>query len=149
MAATISEAITPGTIAISDLNLGYEEGKFLYLVLDHLADPRNRPNLWYSGRTLMIPSLIAEPLTAQALCPSSLPYTWTKLRDQLDETLQFQGWSKVVFVMQSTPESQESTTANLKAASTRCSNPKITRLPWRRNGSRALVMVECAITDMH
>jgi hypothetical protein len=147
-AAKLSEAITPGTIVISDLNRSYEAGKYLYLVLDHLAAPESRPNLWYSAGTPMVSSLVAEPRNAAKLIATSIPYTWTKLREQLPETLQFKDWSKVVFVIQSGPEDREANLSNLEAASTRCNNPKITRLERQRSALNTLVVIECALSDM-
>jgi hypothetical protein len=147
-AAKISEAITPGTIVIADLNRSYEAGKYLYLTLDHLADPKSRPNLWIAAQTPILPQLIANPISATQLAPTSLPYTWTKLRDQLTETANFTEWSKVLFIIQSGPEDTDINTTNLAAASARCNNPRITRLERERSALNTLVLIECAVKDL-
>lgn len=148
LAAKLGEVITPGTIVISDLNRSYEAGKYLYLSLDHLADPKNRPNLWFGATTPLVPQLVANPLSAVQLAPTSLAYTWTKLREQLDETMNVTNWSKVVFIVQAGPEDQAVNLSNQELALTRCHNPRITRLARENRALDTLVLVECNIADL-
>ena len=147
-ATKISQLITPGTIVIADLNRSYEIGKYLFLTLDHLTSPENRPNLWITAQTPTMPQLIAQPLSAVALAPASFAYTWTKLRDQLGETTTFTGWTKVLFIIQAGPEDTAVNISHQTAASTRCANPKVIRLERERSALNTLVLIECSIADL-
>jgi len=147
-AERLKEAITPGTVVIGDLNRSYEAGKYLYLTLDHLADPQIRPNLWLPANTPLLPSLIANPLLAPQHVDSTMPYIWTKLRDQLAETKSYSQWQKVLFVIQEGPEDTKENIRNVELASKRCANPKISRIQRERSALNSLVLIECPANEL-
>lgn len=147
-AARLSQSITPGTIVIGDLNRSYEAGKYLYLTLDHLVAPENRPNLWLPATTPMLPTLIADPIAAPQHIASTMPYTWTKLRDQVDETTGNKNWTKVLFVLQSGPEDRAENFTNVELATNRCTNPTISRLERERSALNTLILIECQVSDL-
>lgn len=147
-AERLKEVITPGTIVIADLNRSYEAGKYLYLTLDHLADPHSRPNVWLPATTPMLPSLIENPLMAPNYIPETMPYIWTKLREQVEETATNTQWNKVLFIMQEGPEDRSENTNNVLLASKRCAHPSISRIARERSALNTLVLIECPFSEL-
>ncbi|MFO0417042.1 MAG: ArnT family glycosyltransferase, partial [Pseudomonadota bacterium] len=98
MARQFSESITPGTVVIADLNRGYEGGKYLYLLLDHLASKANRPNVFTVTTNPMMSRLIDQPTEAPRYALDTLAYIWTKLRNHREELASNTEWSKILFV---------------------------------------------------
>jgi hypothetical protein len=146
-AERLKEAITPGTIVIADLNRSYEAGKYLYLTLDHLADPSSRPNIWLPATTPTVPYLIRNPLMAQQHLPGTMPYIWTKLRDQVVESTSYSEWNKILFIIQEGPEDRSENINNVQLASTRCATPNISRLTRERSALNTLVLIECPFSE--
>jgi hypothetical protein len=147
-AERLKESITPGTIVIADLNRSYEAGKYLYLTLDHLADPRNRPNIWLPATTPVVPYLIKNPNLAQAHFSGTMPYLWTKLREQVKETAAHTEWKRVLFVIQEGPEDRSENINNVQLASTRCTTPNISRITRERSALNTLVLIECSFLEL-
>lgn len=143
-AARIAQAIRPDTIVINYMNEGYDRAKYLYLLLDHLAGPSNRPNMWVGAFTPDIKKLIAEPLSSGDVLDKSIPYSWTKLRNQLQETKQHNSWKRVVFVLQSPGPYYRVDEAIIDAASKRCAHPKIEKI----DAPKPLILIECEINDL-
>lgn len=148
VAAQMAEVITPGTIVIADLNRGYEPGKSLYLLLDHLVDPRNRPNLWLSVGTSHLKGLVEDPLRGAAMFTSTWPYLWTKLRGQIAETASFSGWSRVVFMIQTGTPTQYPNDELIALASARCKSPQrhTIQVPYAEGCD--LVVIACDVRDL-
>jgi hypothetical protein len=77
-----------------------------------------------------------------------MPYTWTKLRDQVDETTGNKNWTKVLFVLQSGPEDRAENFTNVELATNRCTNPTISRLERERSALNTLILIECQVSDL-
>ena len=143
-AARIAEAIRPDTIIIEFMNEGYDRAKYLYLLLDALSDPARRPNRWVLARGEDPAKLVADPLSSRAMIQGSWVYTWTKLRDQFDESLTYQGWKRVVFLVQTPSPYYRVDEALLEAAKKRCPHPKIEQV----EGPKTFVIIECELKDL-
>lgn len=148
VAAQIAESITPGTIVIADLNRGYESGKMLYLLLDHLVDRRNRPNLWLAVGTSHLRDLAANPSRGAEMFTSTWPYLWTKLRSQVTETSSFSGWSRVVFMIQTGTPTQYPNDDLIALAASRCKSPTrhTIQVPYAEGCD--LVVISCNVSDL-
>lgn len=148
VAAQIAESITPGTIVIADLNRGYESGKMLYLLLDYLVAPRNRPNLWLSVGTAHLKGLVENPVRGATMFTSTWPYLWTKLRSQVTETESFSGWSRIVFMIQAGTPTQYPNDDLIALATSRCKSPKrhTIQVPYAEGCD--LVVIACDVSDL-
>lgn len=144
----VAEFITPGSLVISELSLGYYTGKVTYLILDHLTAPENRPNLWLVSPRSLIRDFIARPLLAQDF-QSSWAYKCTKLRDQIDETAAQGSWDRVVFLLQEKPPNEDpDSRADVELALKRCNNPTIKRIPSEGSLWVPLIVISCKMTDL-
>jgi 4-amino-4-deoxy-L-arabinose transferase-like glycosyltransferase len=148
IAAQISKSITPGTIVVADLNRGSDAGKYLYLLVDYLSDPRNRPNLWMAARTPTLPRLVQDPMLSVRLFAETWPYVWTKLRDQVDETANYKQWTRVLFLLQTGTPDNYPNDELIAAASARCRTPTIRKIQGSRAARNSLVLIECALADL-
>jgi hypothetical protein len=142
--ARISELVRPDTIFIEYMPEGYERAKYLYLLLDRLADPAVRPNRWVIANADRIPTLIADPLSIGNDLERAWAYTWTKLRDQLDETRSYAGWKRVVFLLQTPAPYYKVNEALIETASKRCAHPRIEHVA----APKPFVMIECEVKDL-
>ena len=88
MASSVSKSIDPGAIVIADVE-GYNSARLGYLLLDHLSDEGNRPNMLALPPHESIMSMIESPLSAGAYITNRWLYLWTRLRDQQKETQRF------------------------------------------------------------
>jgi hypothetical protein len=143
-AARIAEAIRPDTIILEFMYEGYDRAKYLYLLLDALSDPARRPNRWVLARGEEPAKLVADPLASRAIIQGSWVYTWTKLRDQFDESLNYDGWKRVVFLVQTPSPYYRVDEGLLEAAKKRCPNPKIEQV----EGPKTFVIIECDLKDL-
>jgi len=143
-AARLSEAIRPDTIIIEHMSEGYDRAKYLFLLLDSLADPARRPNRWILANGEAAPRLIADPLLSRSLIERSWVYTWTKLRDQIGESVSHDGWKRVVFLLQTPAPYYKVNEALIEAASKRCASPRIDRI----DAPKPIIMIECDLSDL-
>lgn len=143
-AAHIASAIQPDTIIIEFMNEGYDRAKYLYLLLDPLSDPARRPNRWVLARGEEASKLVADPLWSRSVIQSSWVYTWTKLRDQLDESVNHDGWKRVVFLVQTPSPYYRVDEVLLETVKNRCANPKIEKV----DGPKTFLIVECDVKDL-
>jgi hypothetical protein len=118
-----SSLITPHTLAVVFVGGGYEVGKFTYLWLDHIASPANRPNLVYFASHSEIETLTQTPLKASQRLYRNWAYIWTKMRDQLDETLQNKDWKRVVFFIGDFRDEKNPAEPIVQQAMSACRNP--------------------------
>jgi hypothetical protein len=144
----VAKHITPGTLVISELSMGYYTGKISYLLLQHLTDPANRPNLWLVSPRLEIQSYIQDPMKAVQLFEESWAYRCTKLRAQIDETKATPAWKKLVFVLQNKPEKEDPNQVDIQAAMQRCNNPVREDIPARHSFWVPLVVISCEMSDL-
>jgi hypothetical protein len=144
MAKEIQREITPGTLMVSGLGGGYEVGKFLYLMLDHISAPENRPNLYLSVPNEMLSQLFSRPNISREFVASSLPYLWTKLNKQLDESLAVQQWDKVAFLVLENYHNNPVNAKEIQQISSICPNPAIRRIAPASN-DRGWTMVSIAL----
>lgn len=148
MARQLSESITPGTIVIADLNRGYEGGKYLYLLLDHLDSKANRPNVFTVTTNPMMSRLIDQPTEAPRYALDTLAYIWTKLRNHREELASNTEWSKVLFVIQVEGAAAAETSEWHSRVVNRCASPKISRLDASGTVANSLILVECEISQL-
>jgi hypothetical protein len=100
--------------------------------------------MWVGAFTPDIKKLIAEPLSSGDVLDKSIPYSWTKLRNQLQETKQHNSWKRGVFVLQSPGPYYRVDEAIIDAASKRCAHPKIEKI----DAPKPLILIECEINDL-
>lgn len=143
----IKRSITPGTIATGYLK-GYDLGKYMYLTVDHLAAPENRPNLWIPLPAPLTPEVVADPTALHKRFSETWPYMWTKLRDQVEETSSYTDWKKILFIFQVGTDYVEETLQSIELAKSHCSNPEITQLERQANAVYTIVLVECKVEDL-
>jgi hypothetical protein len=143
MAREFSSLITPGTIVIADLNRGYEGGKYLYLMLDHLSNEANRPNVFTIPTNPMMSKLIDEPLQAPSYAPETLAYIWSKLRDQKDEVVSNKDWKRIVFVIQLEGSATVESSEWYARLMNRCEAPKTRFIKAGGAVANSLFFVEC------
>jgi hypothetical protein len=143
-AARIASIIRPDTIIVEFMNEGYDRAKYLYLLVDALTDPAHRPNRWVLARGDEAPKVVADPLLSRTLIQGSWVYTWTRLRDQLDESVRYDGWKRVVFLLQIPSPYYRVDEVLLETAKRRCANPKIEQV----DGPKTFVMIECELKDL-
>lgn len=125
MARELERAITPRTLVISGLGSGYELGKFLYLMLDYLAAPENRPNLFVLLQNNSLEPLLANPSLDPQQIAGTIPYSWTKLRHQLSESLSVKDWENVTFLLVENIHNSPMNTQAISLAVSSCPNPTI------------------------
>jgi hypothetical protein len=147
VAAELNKAITPGTLVLSELTRGYEAGKYLYLMLDHLTDPINRPNMWVQCNPYEVQSFLTQPADFEKMLNNRLPYVWTKLRNQLEETVQYKDWSHILFVLQRGETNTYSNAALIEAVKARCSNPVVSDIGPPSHDWNSLILVKCPYSD--
>lgn len=143
----VAKHITPGTLVITELSMGYYTGKITYLLLGHLTDPANRPNLWLISPRLEIQSYIQDPMKALQF-EETWAYRCTKLRDQIEETKATPAWKKLVFVLQNKPEKEDPNQVDIQAAMQRCNNPIREDIPGRHSFWVPLVVISCQMSDL-
>ncbi len=152
MARELERSISPDTIVIAGLGGGYEPGKFLYLTLDHLANPRNRPNIYIPiSNNLLREFLTTLTIDTQQIA-TSLPYTWTKLDKQLQETQAVQQWKYLtVFVLDTLHNAPQNVEA-LALASALCRTPTIRHAESAVNSREwkmlSITSVTCPIAEL-
>lgn len=144
----IQPFITPGTIVIADVNKGYDYGKYLYLLLDHVTSPKARPNVLLWTSSAMLDQLIEDPLLATQLAPQTLPYNWTKLRSQVDEVRRDFNWTRVLFIIQSGESAAAPDVPIVAKAAARCGNPPIIHTKSRGSAWNRLALISCDISSM-
>ncbi len=147
VAAELRRAITPGTLVLTDLTRGYEAGKYLYLMMDHLTEPSNRPNMWVQSSPSEIQSFLSQPADFKRMLTTRLPYVWTKLRDQLDETIEHKDWSHVLFVLQRGETQSNLNAPVIEAIKSRCSTPIVSDIGPPSHDWNSLILVKCSYAD--
>jgi len=140
--------IKPGTIVIAYMNDGYDQGKYLYLLLDHLTAANNRPNALMFSPPELGEQLIQDPRSAMTYAPQKWAYQWTKLRDQVSEMAAYQKWKDVVFIIQSGTPSTPINQEIISKARARCSRPEIKRTESRGSAWMILSLVRCDLADL-
>lgn len=152
MARELERAITPGTIVMAGLGGGYEPGKFLYLMLNHLTDQRARPNLFIPISNGGLETFVAAPKIDSAEVSTSLPYTWTKLSDQLSESLSVDTWKNITFLILETLHNSNPNDNSISQASALCPTPIIRRVDSSVNTREwkmiSMVTITCPIAEM-
>ncbi len=146
-AEEMAKEIKPRTIIIADLIMGYHVSKMTYLLLDPLAKPENRPNLWLPLVPELFPQAIADPLRAGRL-NNDWVYQWTKLRDQKAETDSFTGWDRVVFMIQERTEGPDANGTEIASVIERCKDPKVRRIEKSGTFWLPVVIVSCNVSDL-
>jgi hypothetical protein len=153
MAREIEQAIAPGTVVIAGLGGGYEPGKFLYLMLDHLTSQRARPNLYLPISNGGLKLFLAEPKIDSAEVSTSLPYTWTKLSNQLEESLSVEDWKNITFLIIETIHNTNSNDDSIALASTICPEPIVRRVESSVNSPEwkmiSMVTITCPVATMN
>lgn len=128
MARQLEQSITSGTVVIAGLGGGYEPGKFLYLTLDHLSNPRNRPNLYLPiSNNFLRQFLTTHEINTEQLSVG-VPYTWTKLDKQLQETLDVQQWKYLTVFILDTMHNAAQNEESVTLAANLCPTPVIRRV---------------------
>lgn len=152
MASELKRAIPPKTIVIAGLGGGYEPGKFLYLMLDHLAAPAKRPNLFALVSNGGLLSIVSQKTLDLDQIAISLPYTWTKMRDQVTESLSYRDWENVTFIILETLHNNPSNTEAIALAQAMCANPTIKRINSSASTPEwtmvALAQITCKVSDL-
>jgi hypothetical protein len=152
MARELEQTITPGTIVVAGLGGGYEPGKFLYLMLDHLASQASRPNLYIPISNGGLKLFLAAPKIDTAEVSTSLPYTWTKLSHQLAESVSVEHWKNITFLIIETIHNTNSNDEAITLASTICPDPSIRRVESSVNSPQwkmiSMVTITCPIDAM-
>lgn len=144
MTRALAQSIEPGTIVLGDVTRGYDAGKYLYLLLDHLTKPENRPNLWMPGSI----STIKTPLKAVEQFQRTWCYMWTKLDKQVEETKSFKEWKKVLFVFQIDRSNQPYHKALAESTIERCAQPVIRTIPAPERIESGMLLIECDIEKL-
>jgi|688.fasta_scaffold09987_13 4-amino-4-deoxy-L-arabinose transferase-like glycosyltransferase len=148
VAEEMAKEVQPKTIIITDLALGYHIGKMTYLMIDALAKPENRPNMWVARAPSQVMPQVVDPLRAGRFTDEDWPYMWTKLRDQKAETDAVQDWQRVVFMLQERTSGGDDNSPVVKAAMERCSNPTVRRIPNGRTFWLPLLIITCQVSDL-
>jgi hypothetical protein len=152
MAQELERVITPGTIVMAGLGGGYEPGKFLYLMLDHLTDQRARPNLYIPISNGGLETFVTAPKIDTAELSTSLPYTWTKLSKQLSETVSVDEWKNITFLILETLHNSNPNDRAISEASALCPSPIIRRAESSVNSREwkliSMVTITCPIAEM-
>jgi hypothetical protein len=123
LANDASNLIDSRTLTIAFFGGGYDVGKFTYLWLDHITAPANRPNLVYFASHSEIETLTKKPLLALQRLDTNWAYIWTKMRDQLSETVSNKEWKQVVFLVANFRDPRNPAEPILQQALAACSNP--------------------------
>jgi hypothetical protein len=143
---------TPNTLAITFVGGGYDVGKFTYLWLDRLADPKNRPNMLYFAAAHEMETLAQNPVRAANRLTANWPYLWTKLRDQLQETRDNKEWRQVVFFIARFHNEKFPTESLVQQAMEICHNPQKHEFiadPKKVSGNPLdIVAISCLATDL-
>jgi 4-amino-4-deoxy-L-arabinose transferase-like glycosyltransferase len=142
--AKLAQAIRPDTILVEYMPEGYDRAKYLFLLVDTLTQPERRPNRWLLASSDQATALLADPRGGRDAMSRSWVYNWTRLRDQRDESLTYNGWKRVVFLLQTPAPHYRVDEKILEAASTRCAHPKIEHV----DAPKPFVMIECELDDL-
>jgi hypothetical protein len=148
VAAELTKAITPHTVVFAELTAGYESGKYLYLLMDHLTDPANRPNMWIQSNLREIDSFLDKPSRIERFIGGKLPYLWTRLRDQLTETTEYQNWTDVLFILQRGEGEIAAHQAVLARCKAACANPVVVEVPAQSQAWNSLTLVRCPYAEI-
>lgn len=144
MTKRLAQSIEPGTIVLGDVNRGYDAGKYLYLLLDHLTATENRPNLWLPGSI----ATVKTPLKAPQRFQRTWCYLWTKLDKQVEETESFKDWKKVLFIFQTNRSNVPYNKALADSTKDRCTEPSIRVIPAEGNLESGMLLIECKIEKL-
>ncbi len=147
VAADIRLMITPGTIVVTELSRGYDAGKFLYLLVDHLSDPKNRPNVFFQAGQADARRMVTDPRLAARLIRNRLAYVWTKMRDQMEETEQNTEWSRVLYIIQDGRPQEYPNDDLIQAVLASCQKPTVTKIPAHGSVINSLTIVQCDLKD--
>lgn len=148
LAQKLAGKINKDTLVISHIQQGNDEGKYTYLLIDHLSAPLNRPNGWLTLTGEEFNRLLKRPLEFQDFARRDIPYQWTKLRDQLQETVEYKGWKRVLFVIHPMQPNRTPNEQQIQSVMQRCRNPVSETFeapPWVAN---SLLTIECAVGDL-
>jgi hypothetical protein len=152
MVKDIQREITPGTLMIRGLGGGYEVGKILYLMLDHISAPENRPNMYLAVSNEILSQLLSRPTISREVVAQSLPYLWTKLDRQLEESLAVTKWEKVAFLILENYHNNPINTKEIQQLSTACPNPTIRRIAPASNDRGwtmiSIMLITCPASEM-
>ncbi len=97
----ITPLVTPGTIVFIDSEDHYVNGKFTYLMLDYLNDPKNKPVAWANVDhrfQYQLQTLVEDPRRVISLLKDSIFYDWTGLWYHLPEIQAYQSWQKLLYI---------------------------------------------------
>lgn len=152
MARDLERAIPPKTLVIAGLGGGYEPGKFLYLMLDHLTASANRPNLFVLVSNSGLLSIVSQRSLDTDQVAISLPYTWTKLDRQLSESLSNTDWENVTFIVLKSIHNNISNAEALSLAQAMCASPIVSEVHSAVNTPEwehlTITSVTCKVTDL-
>lgn len=152
MARELEREITPRTFVITNFGGGYENGKFLYLMLDHLAAPKNRPNLYLMTSNESFLHFFSKPIFPREFVSRTMPYLWTKMRDQVEETVSQPSWERVTFMMVETFHNKPVHAEAIQLASSACPNPTIRKIGSATNSPSwvmiSFVVITCPVSEM-
>jgi hypothetical protein len=152
MARKLQETIAPKTLVIAGLGGGYEPGKFLYLMLDHLTAPANRPNLFVLVSNGGLLSLASKRVLDSDQIAMSLPYTWTRLDRQVTESLANTDWENVTFIILKTLHNNPSNAEAVSLVESMCTNPVVRLVPSSVNTPEwehvTIAAITCKVADL-
>jgi hypothetical protein len=146
MARELEKSVGPKTLVISGLGGGYEPGKFLYLMLDHLTNPAYRPNLYVLVSNDELLALLKRGTLDPSQIAISLPYKWTKLDRQLSESLSTTDWEQVTFMIIETLHNSATNSEAVALASSLCANPTVRHVQSSANTPQWAMLTVAAIT---
>lgn len=151
MAKEIAKDIPAGTLTIGAFGENYDGSKFTLLLMDHLTNLSNRPNLFMFSRVENLPKLIEDPLHAPSLIQNIWLYSWTKLRSQLQETVENKSWQRVTYLITDTFHNSKINEDLIQSAIAHCKNPSIRKIESSANTSAwkilSITSISCAISD--
>jgi hypothetical protein len=151
MAKEIARDIPAGTLTIGAFGENYDGSKFTLLLLDHLTDVRNRPNLLGFSRFENLPKLIENPQEATTRLGNSWVYSWTKMRSQLQETVENRSWQRVTYLITDTFHNSKINGELIQSAITHCKNPSVRTIESSANTPTwkilSVTSISCAMSD--
>jgi hypothetical protein len=121
-------------------------------MLDHLTNKQARPNLFIPISNDNLKRFVIDPKIDGAEVANSLPYTWTKLAEQLPESLSVDQWQNISFLILETLHNTNSNDEAIAQASSMCPAPIIRRAESSANSREwkmvSMVTITCPIAEL-
>jgi len=150
ISASVAKLVVPGTIIVADGS--QEDGKFVYLLQNFLADPAHRPNLWIKLNLLDEGwrEIVEDPIAAaKNFNGKTWQYQWTQWREQVDEIKAFKDWKQVIFLFQNRlPPEVNLNSMRLELAKSLCKSPLIKDFPRSQANQFTHTVVVCQVSDL-